>query len=78
LAAAWELAGKIRARKLPDRFAQSDVYRKGWARLNSVKSVERAVDVLVNCHWLRPDLPKDEKREGYGVRFLINPRIWEG
>jgi hypothetical protein len=43
-----------------------------------VKSAGQAIDVLVECDWLRPDLPKDEKRQGYGVRFLSNPRVREG
>jgi hypothetical protein len=78
LSAAWELAQKIRQKKLPDPFAAADVYRKHWSQLGSVNAAEAAIGVLVACHWLRPERPKDAKREGYGVRFRVNPRIWEG
>jgi hypothetical protein len=77
IAAAWELAEKIRQRKLKERFAAADVYRKGWARLGSPEGVQQALNILMDCNWLVPEFSKDEKRERYGVRYRINPRIYE-
>jgi hypothetical protein len=77
LASALVLADRIRSRKLKDGFRLADAYRPQWEMLTSRDRVEKAVDVLIDCGWLLPEKPKDEKREGYGVRFRINPRVYE-
>jgi hypothetical protein len=82
LAAALVLAGRIREKKLKGPFSLADVYRHQWEMLGNRDRVEKAVQVLIDCNWLRPQTSEHEKRAGYGTypygtRFRINPRIFE-
>jgi hypothetical protein len=73
---AHALARKIRQRTVPDVFSLREVYRHHWANLSTPEEVSKAVDVLVDLHWLR------RLREETGGRptekFVVNPRVWEG
>ncbi|MEQ1528158.1 MAG: DUF3987 domain-containing protein [Methylococcaceae bacterium] len=72
--AAVRLAGKIKAKALPDSFTSRDVERKGWHGLKDKQEIESACNILIDENWLmmhrkpkpvtgRPPLPE----------YYINP-----
>jgi hypothetical protein len=78
--AAHELAARIKRREVgTDRiFSCREVYRKGWAGLDSPELVERAVEALQDVAWIRPVAAEPKPAGGRApARFAINPRIWE-
>ena len=62
------LAAKLREGLLPATFTARDVYRKCWTGLTEAEEVNRALDTLVTCGWLR-----SEKRRT--VVYHINPKV---
>ena len=73
--AARALATKIRQQELPHEFTLRDIYRHQWTDLRTREEAAKAVDVLVDFHWLR------EVREETGGRpsltYVVNPRMGE-
>ena len=51
--AATELAKKLMAGSLQDRFSVRDVYRQGWYLLNTKDAVAMACDELEEANWIR-------------------------
>lgn len=77
--AAVRLAGKIEAGGLDNPFTARDVERKGWHGLTDRKTIEAALEVLIEEHWLMPSLPD---APALGRRPLphyhINPAVLSG
>jgi hypothetical protein len=69
--AAQALAAKIQGGSLPDGFALRDVYRHGWSGLATREDAQGAVDLMIDCKWIRPE----EVAAGTRTRtvFRINP-----
>ncbi len=72
--AAGELAKKIKAKKLMDKFTVRDVYRNQWHLLTDKETVQAACEELIEANWLRKEkkeIPGRQPATGYG----INPKI---
>jgi len=74
-AAARALAAKILKGDLPREFALRDVYRPQWTALTTREEAAKAVEVLVDLHWLRE--VKEETGGRPSLKYLVNLRIWE-
>jgi hypothetical protein len=72
-ASAKALASRLVKGELPAEFALPDVYRAHWAELRDRDEAKRAVDVLLDLHWLR------ERTLQTGGRprrvYTLNPHI---
>lgn len=76
VAAAKSLAKRILKREVKDGFTLRDIYQKCWSRLATSGDVERAVEVLLDCQWLRVE--RDELTGGAPrTSYRINPKIWK-
>jgi hypothetical protein len=72
--AARALATKILKRDLPGEFTLRDIYRPQWVALTTREEAVKAVDVLVDLHWLRE--LKEETGGRPSQKFVVNPCIW--
>jgi 5S rRNA maturation endonuclease (ribonuclease M5) len=68
-----QLAEHIRHNDLPDPFTARDVYRKGWAGLNTVKSVDEPLKFLEDLGWIRAIQIHELGRPT--VHYHINPKM---
>jgi putative DNA primase/helicase len=77
-AAARALGRKLLKEELPREFTLRHVYRPQWTALTTREEATKAVEVLIDLHWLRE---VTEKTVGTGGRpsqmYRVNPRIWE-
>ena len=62
--AAWALLGRLRAGKVPSRFAARDIYRNGWHGLSEAQSVREALAVLKDFGWVRVEVVLTGGRAG--------------
>jgi putative DNA primase/helicase len=79
-AAARELAKHLQRGDLPERFKLREVYRKGWAGLNSKEDAEAATEILCDLGWIRPAADAPVRAPGTPGRaasqiFEVNPKI---
>jgi putative DNA primase/helicase len=77
--AAHELAARIKRREIGvnEIFSSREVYRKGWAGLDSPELAERATEVLQDAGWIRPVATEPKPAGGRAsTRFNINPKVW--
>jgi hypothetical protein len=77
--AAHELAARIRRREIGANgaFSCREVYRKGWAGLDSPELAERATEVLQDASWIRPVATESKPAGGRAAtRFAVNPKVW--
>ena len=60
-------------------FTVRDVYQKGWSGLGDPEKVRRAINILVEMGWVRPDDNTTTGKSGGrpSERYEINPRIRE-
>jgi len=72
--AANQLAKKIKAGKLKDRFSIRDVYHNNWYLLDKKETVEAACLVLSELNWIRQEYEARENRQGKKI-YRINPII---
>jgi hypothetical protein len=72
-AGAQALADHISRGDLEHGFTARDVYRPQWADLTTSEEAARAIDTLVDLHWLYP-IPQDTGGRP-SVRYLINPKV---
>jgi putative DNA primase/helicase len=76
LRAARELARRLTAGELRERFTVRQVYQHDWAGLTTPSRVRAATEILQEAGWLRPAEP-DGGPGRPTEAFLINPRILE-
>ncbi len=70
---ARELADRILRGQLTDRFSARDIYRKEWKGLATTVAAQRAIDRLVELHWLRSN---PVQTGGRGTcEYTINPKL---
>jgi putative DNA primase/helicase len=77
--AAHELAARIKRREIGAEgiFSSREVYRKGWAGLDSPELAERATEVLQDAGWIRPVATEPKPAGGRAAtRFAVNPKVW--
>jgi hypothetical protein len=74
-AAAVTLSQKIRNAKLSNPFAARDVDRAQWSGLTNPNDVRGAIDVLIECHWLRREAINLTDPGRAGERLWINPKV---
>jgi putative DNA primase/helicase len=77
--AAHELAARIKRREIGAGgiFSSRELYRKGWASLDSPELAERATEVLQDAGWIRPVAIEPKPAGGRAsMRFAINPKVW--
>jgi putative DNA primase/helicase len=79
LRAAWELAEKIKQRKVGAGgfFSCRDVYLKGWSGLDTPEAVKQAAEVLQDAGWVR-DVSGESRPSGGrpSNRYQVNPGVW--
>jgi Protein of unknown function (DUF3987)/BT4734-like, N-terminal domain len=77
--AARELAKHLQRGDLPVRFTLREIYRKGWAGLNTKEDAEAAAEILCDLCWIRvADVRGRQPRapgRGVSLTFEINPKI---
>jgi putative DNA primase/helicase len=73
--AAIIIAAKIRENKLHSGFTLRDLNRKEWSQLTDKAANEKALDLLIEKHWLH----KEKESTGGKPKtiYRINPRIYE-
>lgn len=76
---AVRLAGKIKAGGLDSPFTARDIERKGWHGLTDRKTIDAAIEILIEEYWLMPSLP-DAPTLGRRPlpHYHINPAVFEG
>jgi putative DNA primase/helicase len=78
-AAARELAKHLQRGDLMQRFTLREIYRKGWAGLNSKEDAEAATEILCDLNWIQevgtPARSPRAPGRGAGPTFEINPKI---
>jgi hypothetical protein len=77
--AAARLAEKIKAGKLKDGFKRHDVVSKKWALLNDKRSVQEAIEYLIEAGWIKENFR--ESSSGTSGRplapiYMVNPKIF--
>ena len=73
--AACHLAKHLKAGDLKDGFTVRDVRRKGWAGLTRQKTIEKAIEILVDKYWL-DEIPAKRGAPGCPTtRFSINRNV---
>lgn len=79
LISAAQLAERIKAGDLPERFTLRDVYRHNWTRLNNSRQAETAIQILLDYDWLRAE-PEPSGPGGGRPRvwYRVNPKVREG
>lgn len=59
-------------------FKARDVHRKNWKSLIDIESVNEALDILVDHHWLRVQEIESTVRGGRPTSlYKINPKIFK-
>ncbi len=76
---AQDLAAKIKAGKLTDKFHLRDIYTKGWAGLDTPPAARAAVEVLVDAAWVCRKETQAAPRGGRTPElYLVNPKVLHG
>jgi hypothetical protein len=70
-----ELAERIQRGDIGKVFTAREVYRKGWRSLSDKKSVDRAIDMLLDLDWLREEQIKTGGKPK--IQFRVNQNIFE-
>lgn len=75
LGAAHALAEKIRMGKVPATFKPSDLYLKGWSKLDR-EGIEQAIEVLEDCGWLASTTTQPGRKGGRpSTTVTLNPGL---
>jgi hypothetical protein len=81
--ASYELAGKIKLRKVGADsgegivFSSRDVYLKGWSGLDTPEAFRQAIEVLIDAGWVQSRVIESGPKGGRPAeQYQVNPRIW--
>lgn len=72
------LLARLQEGQLQAPFSARDVYRRGWANLKDIDAVERALDELVETHWLRGQAVQGQKGGRPSFEYIVNPKLPRG
>lgn len=72
------LAKRIKSGALGKRFTRRDVARREWAGLKGETAINAALQLLIDCNWIRMEDNRGENPKGGRPRqgYIINPRLF--
>lgn len=71
------LAKRITSGALGKRFTRRDIVRKEWAGLKGDMAINVALQLLIDCNWLRTEDTRSDNPRGGRPRqgYIVNPRL---
>lgn len=72
------LLDRLKAGQLKEPFTARDIYRKGWANLKDIDAVDRALDEMVDTHWVRSKPVQGQKGGRPTFEYTVNPKARGG